>query len=70
MKKLVKMLAVLLVLSLVIGLAGTAAAENIEIHYAFWHSALEEYYIQCNADFEAAHPGVTIVLEPTSWGEY
>ena len=70
MKKLVKMLAVLLVLSLVIGLAGTAAAENIEIHYAFWHSALEEYYIQCKADFEAAHPGVTIVLEPTSWGEY
>jgi len=70
MKKLVKLLSVLLVLSLVIGLAGTAAAENIEIHYAFWHSAMEDYYIQCKADFEAAHPGITIVLEPTSWDEY
>lgn len=70
MKKLVKLLAVLLALSLVIGLAGTACAEDIEIHYAFWHGALEEFYTQCKADFEAAHPGVKIILEPTSWDEY
>jgi multiple sugar transport system substrate-binding protein len=70
MKNLVKLLAMLLALSLVIGLAGTACAENIEIHYAFWHGALEDFYKECKADFEAAHPGVTIVLEPTSWDEY
>ncbi len=70
MKKLVKMLALLLVMSMVLGLAGTAAAEDIEIHYAFWHGALEEFYNQCKADFEAAHPGVKIILEPTSWDEY
>ncbi len=70
MKKLAKMLAVLLALTLVAGLAGTAAAEDIEIHYAFWHGALEEFYNSCKADFEAAHPGVKIILEPTSWDEY
>ena len=70
MKKLVKMLAMLLVLCLAAGLVGTAGAENIEIHYAFWHAALEPFYNDCKAAFEAAHPGVTIILEPTSWGEY
>ena len=70
MKKLVKMLTMILVLSLVIGVAGTACAENIEIHYAYWQSTLDDFYAQCKADFEAAHPGVTIVLEPTAWGEY
>ena len=70
MKKLVKMLAMLLALSLVVGLAGTAAAADVEIHYAFWHGALEEFYNQCKADFEAANPGVKIILEPTSWDEY
>ena len=70
MKKLVKMLAMLLVLCLAAGLVGTAGAENIEIHYAFWHGALEPFYNDCKAAFEAAHPGVTIILEPTSWGEY
>ena len=70
MKKLVKMLAMILVLSLVIGVAGTACAENIEIHYAYWQSTLDDFYAQCKADFEAAHPGVTIILEPTAWGEY
>ena len=70
MKNLVKLLAMLLALSLVFGLVGTACAEDIEIHYAFWHGALEDFYKECKADFEAAHPGVTIVLEPTAWGEY
>ena len=70
MKKLVKMLTMILVLSLVIDVAGTACAENIEIHYAYWQSTLDDFYAQCKADFEAAHPGVTIVLEPTAWGEY
>ena len=70
MKKLVKMLAMLLALSLVLGLAGTACAEDIEIHYAYWQGTLDDFYAQCKADFEAAHPGVTIILEPTAWGEY
>ena len=67
MKKLVKMLTMILVLSLVIGVAGTACAENIEMHYAYWQSTLDDFYAQCKADFEAAQSGVTIVLEPTAW---
>ena len=70
MKKWVKLLAMVLALSLVLGLAGTAGAEDIEIHYAYWQGTLDDFYAQCKADFEAAHPGVTIVLEPTAWGEY
>ena len=70
MKKLAKLLAMLLALSLVLGLTGSAGAEDIEIHYAFWHGALEEFYNQCKTEFEAAHPGVKIILEPTSWDEY
>ena len=70
MRKLVKMLAMILVLSLVIGVAGVACAENIEIHYAYWQGTLDDFYAQCKADFEAANPGITIVLEPTAWGEY
>ncbi len=41
-----------------------------EIHYAYWHDALGPYLEECKANFEAANPGVSIVLEPTSWGEY
>ncbi|MBP5383653.1 MAG: sugar ABC transporter substrate-binding protein [Lachnospiraceae bacterium] len=41
-----------------------------ELHYAYWHDALGPYLEECKAKFEAANPGVTIVLEPTSWGEY
>ena len=70
MRKLVKMLAMILVLSLVIGVAGVACAESIEIHYAYWQGTLDDFYAQCKADFEAANPGITIVLEPTAWGEY
>ncbi len=53
----------------------TEAAEaadlgECEIHYAFWQDALTPYLNECKDAFEAAHPGVTIVLEPTAWGEY
>ena len=49
----------------------TAMAEEggVEIHYAYW-ATMDEFYEQCKADFEAANPGVTIVLEHTSWDEY
>ena len=60
---------VLLCTTVFAGGATAAAADNVEIHYAYWAS-MDEYYEQCKAAFEAAHPGITIVLEHTSWGEY
>ena len=50
--------------------APTESAEPVEIHYAYWASPMDEFYAQCKAEFEAAHPNVTIVLEPTAWNEY
>ncbi len=53
--------------------AATEAAGDLgacEIHYAFWQDALTPYLEECKAAFEEEHPGVTIVLEPTAWGEY
>ncbi len=71
MKKLLAglMTAVMASAALMAGGMTAAAEENVEIHYAYW-AAMDEYYEQCKADFEAANPGVTIVLEPTAWGEY
>jgi len=50
--------------------AETESTLEGEIHYAYWHDAMTPYLEECKANFEAANPGVTIVLEPTSWGEY
>lgn len=48
----------------------TVLAEGeVEIHYAYW-AAMDDYYAECKAAFEESHPGVSIVLEPTAWGEY
>ncbi|MBE5857950.1 MAG: sugar ABC transporter substrate-binding protein [Lachnospiraceae bacterium] len=47
-----------------------APALEGEIHYAYWSDVLGPYLEECKANFEAANPGVTIVLEPTAWGEY
>lgn len=47
-----------------------APADAVEIHYAYWQDTLGGYLEECKANFEAANPGVTIVLEPTAWGEY
>ncbi len=70
MKKILAVLMAVLILSTASFCGAAAFAdENVEIHYAYWAS-MDEYYEQCKADFEAAHPGVTIVLEHTSWGEY
>ena len=55
--------------ALMAGSMTAAAGENVEIHYAYW-AAMDEYYEQCKADFEESHPGISIVLEPTAWGEY
>lgn len=44
--------------------------EVVEIHHALWHDALIPYMEECKANFEAANPGITIVFEPTAWGEY
>jgi len=44
--------------------------EAVQIHYAYWASPMDDYYAQCKAEFEAANPNVTIVLEPTAWSEY
>lgn len=46
------------------------ALEPAEIHYAYWQENLGTYLEECKAIFEEANPGVTIVLEPTAWGEY
>lgn len=48
----------------------TPALEPAEIHYAYWQDTLGGYLEECKANFEAANPGVTIVLEPTAWAEY
>jgi multiple sugar transport system substrate-binding protein len=45
-------------------------AEPVEIHYAYWASPMDDFYAKCKAEFEAANPNVTIVLEPTAWSEY
>lgn len=50
--------------------AAEAPADAVEIHYAYWQDTLGGYLEECKANFEAANPGVTIVLEPTAWGEY
>ncbi len=69
-KTLAVLMAVLMLASVAFcGGAVASAEENVEIHYAYWAS-MDDYYEQCKADFEASHPGITIVLEHTSWGEY
>ena len=71
MKKILAILMAVLMLASV-ALCGGAVAfadDTVEIHYAYWAS-MDDYYEQCKADFEASHPGITIVLEHTSWGEY
>ena len=52
--------------------AAPATESNLEgeIHYAYWHGAMTPYLEECKANFEAANPGVTLVLEETSWDEY
>ena len=47
-----------------------ASAEKVEVHYAYWQETLTPYLEECKAAFEAANPNITIVLEPTAWGEY
>lgn len=47
-----------------------ADGETVEIHYAYWHEAMTPYFQECEANFEAANPGVDIVLEMAAWGEY
>ena len=47
-----------------------AEGEKIEIHYAYWQDALGTYLEECKAAFEAENENITIVLEPTAWGEY
>ena len=71
MKKLLAILMAVAMLATMAFAGGVTAAadENVEIHYAYWAS-MDEYYEQCKAAFEASHPGVTVVLEHTSWGEY
>ena len=71
MKKILAVLMAVLMLASVAVCGGAVAFadDNVEIHYAYWAS-MDDYYEQCKADFEASHPGITIVLEHTSWGEY
>ena len=71
MKKILAVLMAVLMLASVAMCGGAVAFadDNVEIHYAYWAS-MDDYYEQCKADFEASHPGITIVLEHTSWGEY
>ena len=71
MKKILAILMTLAMITAMVCAGGVTAAadDNVEIHYAYWAS-MDEYYEQCKAAFEAAHPGITIVLEHTSWGEY
>ena len=71
MKKILAILMAVAMLSSMVFAGGVSAAadDKVEIHYAYWAS-MDEYYEQCKAAFEASHPGVTIVLEHTSWGEY
>ena len=47
-----------------------APALSGEVHYAYWQDALGGYLEECKTNFETANPGVTVVLEPTAWGEY
>ncbi len=46
------------------------SGEKVEIHYAYWASPMDAFYAECKAAFEAEHPDITIVLEPTAWTEY
>ena len=55
--------------SLPAGALAVSAGEKVELHYAYW-AAMDDYYQQCKEEFEAANPDVTIILEPTAWGEY
>ena len=52
--------------------APAAEVSNLEgeIHYAYWQATMTPYLEECKKNFEAANPGVTIVLEETAWGEY
>lgn len=50
--------------------AEAASGDAVELHYAYWQDTLGDYLNECKANFEAANPGVTVVLEPTAWGEY
>lgn len=63
------MTAVIASAAMMAGAATVYADDPVEIHYAYW-AAMDDYYAQCKAAFEEAHPDVTIVLEPTAWGEY
>ena len=47
----------------------SAEGEKIEIHYAYWQDTLGTYLEECKAAFEAENENITIVLEPTAWGE-
>jgi len=45
-------------------------AEPVEIHYAYWASPMDAFYAECKTAFEASHPNIKIILEPTAWTEY
>lgn len=45
-------------------------AKEVEIHHAYWHTAMTDYLEEAKEKFEAENPNIKIVLELSDWGEY
>ena len=47
-----------------------ASGEAVVIDYWLWDDRQQPFYEQCAADFEAANPGIDVVISQFGWGDY
>ncbi|MCB9078626.1 MAG: sugar ABC transporter substrate-binding protein [Anaerolineaceae bacterium] len=52
------------------GDAAAPSGEAVEITYALWDSAQQPAYEACAAEFQKAHPNITIKIEQSGWDDY
>lgn len=51
-------------------LMATSAAHGVEVKYMLWDSNQMPAYRQCAVAFEKRHPGITIKITQSGWGDY
>ncbi len=49
---------------------GDAMADAVTIDYWLWDGNQQPFYEQCASDFEAANPGIDVVISQFGWGDY
>ena len=51
-------------------LMATSAAHGVEVKYMLWDSNQMPAYRQCAVAFEKRHPGITVKITQSGWGDY